>query len=300
MPGIPEHRLYQGHTIALAAVSWSPDGRFIASGGDDATVQVWNLVSGECLCIYTGIVSNVQALAWSLNSTLIGSGYYNETAHMWNALTGELLTVYQGHSHEINSVSWSPDGLLIAYASSFGRAVHVWEARTGTFVFSCAADEAEYMDAAWCPDGDTLACAANEEIHLWDVAIRKPVAILPRSGLSIHRNRVYTISWSPDNRFLVSGGRDARVRIWDIFTSQLVQTYEGNESVIHDVAWSPDRWYIASACDDRTNYGVWQQVHVLQHMRQKRKVPGYVLSHGLLIVDILLMYKGMALYIYKG
>ncbi len=67
--------MYRGHSRAVLALSWSPDSRFIASGGDDKTVQVWDVVDGRRICTYDGPSSSVQALAWSLQGTQIVSGY---------------------------------------------------------------------------------------------------------------------------------------------------------------------------------------------------------------------------------
>jgi hypothetical protein len=74
---------FRGHVKAVTAVAWSPDGRRIASGSDDKTVQVWNAAAGNTLLIYrghTGWLSSVQAVAWSPDGRRIASGSHDGAA----------------------------------------------------------------------------------------------------------------------------------------------------------------------------------------------------------------------------
>lgn len=57
---------YRGHTDAVNAVAWSPDGKCIASGGDDKTVQVWNAADSTALFTCKGHFDEVSDLVWKL------------------------------------------------------------------------------------------------------------------------------------------------------------------------------------------------------------------------------------------
>ncbi len=116
---------YRGHIGGANSVAWSPDGRFIASGSSDWTVQIWDATTGATILTYGGHSSSVEAVAWSPDGRHIASGSSEKTVQIWDANTGANVYTYHGHSSPVNAVAWSPDGRHIASA---GYGVHVWQA----------------------------------------------------------------------------------------------------------------------------------------------------------------------------
>ena len=78
---------YTGHTDEVSALTWSPNGKYIASGSYDKTVQIWNANTGVTLYTYRGHNNTVDALAWSPNGRYIASGSWDDTVQIWAALS---------------------------------------------------------------------------------------------------------------------------------------------------------------------------------------------------------------------
>jgi WD40 repeat protein len=76
---------YRGHSSAVTSIAWSPDGRRIASGSFDKTVQVWNAADGSHILTYRGHSDIVNAVAWSPNGKRIVSGSLDSTVQIWQA-----------------------------------------------------------------------------------------------------------------------------------------------------------------------------------------------------------------------
>jgi WD40 repeat protein len=118
--------IYIGHLHNLTAVTWSPDGKKIASVSLDETVQVWNAATGHLLWLYC-CRGWVNGVAWSPDGRYVASANTNKTVQIWDGMTGERVLTYSNHHSEVITVSWSPDGTRIASGDDDGL-VRVWQA----------------------------------------------------------------------------------------------------------------------------------------------------------------------------
>ncbi len=81
-----QHLLLSGHKGVVNTVSWSPDGKHVASGGSDQTVRVWGVVTGKELHIYSHHQGEVRALAWSPDGTCLASAGDDQMVHIWQVV----------------------------------------------------------------------------------------------------------------------------------------------------------------------------------------------------------------------
>ena len=147
----PELILQTGHTRSANAVAFSPDNRWLASGGKDNVIKIWDLATGNVLRTLYGHTSNVNALAVSPDGKLLasGSGDINDkrdlgtftqggvvggaednTVRIWSVETGRQLQVFRGHGLPVGAVAFSNDGRSLT--SVGGDAVKVWDVSAGT------------------------------------------------------------------------------------------------------------------------------------------------------------------------
>ncbi len=128
---------YQGHKGYVTTLAWSPDGKHIASGSQDWTVQVWEAHSGHHLFTYKGLCSTVRALAWSPDGKRIATagGHTDNTVQVWDApkddwdeATRGHVFIYEGHTTGISALAWSPDGTHIASGGE-DMTVQIWQVK---------------------------------------------------------------------------------------------------------------------------------------------------------------------------
>ncbi|KAF7967332.1 hypothetical protein HWV62_34691 [Athelia sp. TMB] len=233
----------EGHTDAVWAVAYSPDGKRIASASEDETIRVRDTETGEAVgAPFSGHTASIRSIAYSPSGHRIISGSEDGTIRMWEPETGVLVKSLFRH-RDARCVAYSPDGNHIV-SGSLGGTVSVWDVETGE-----AADKAiKGMFVAYSPDGLHIVSGQVRTVIISDVVTGEAVGA-PLEG---HIDQIDCVVYSPDGTLIASCSRDNTICLWDAKTRQAVEVLEGHTDGVVAVAFSPDGAHLVSASFDKT------------------------------------------------
>ncbi|MEX0590215.1 MAG: c-type cytochrome [Xanthobacteraceae bacterium] len=214
-PGNPQPvRTFEGHTAPIVSLTVSPDSATIASASWDRTIRLWPLAGGEPR-VLNGHDQNVNGVAFTSDGKTLVSAGYDATVRIWPLAGGAPVIVTL--PTPLNTVAIAPDG-EIAAAGADGKVYFL--SPGGEKHGDVEVGETPIIAVAVSNDGALVAAAG----------IRGSVGVIERQARKLARTLVgpglpvWSVSFFPDNKTLLTGGTDRMVRRWDASTGDHIGT----------------------------------------------------------------------------
>jgi WD40 repeat protein/Flp pilus assembly protein TadD len=194
------------HTTELACLTFSPDGKRLATAGRDRTVSVWDTSDGQKIQTLTDQPALITCLALSPDGQSLAVG--GATVSLWDVSTARPMRTFVTRATHL---AFSPDGRQLAIATPLAT-IQIWEASTGRRLSTLDGHDAAITCLAFSPErGSTRLASAGQDhiVKVWDVTTGKAVHVFAE-----HREPVLAVAFSPSGHMLTAGDRHGIVRTW--------------------------------------------------------------------------------------
>lgn len=249
--------------IPIMCLSFSPDGRKIATGSFDlqlkglkpdrdspGVVRIWDIASGKLESSFSDQKGVALSLTYSPDGRRIASSSINpdNSYVVWDVESGRVVKRVLGHKSHLHRLRFSPDGRILAAGETDG-ALKLWESSAFEELLSIDAHKGPVVGISFLPaDGSQFATAGEDGmIRVWHTDSGKMI-----HEMEGHSGGACDVRFSPDGTRLASGGFDKTVRLWDADTGQPKITLRGHTELVWNVAFSPDGRRLVSASFDKT------------------------------------------------
>jgi len=248
--------LLLGHTAPVKTISFSPDGKIIATGSKDRTIKLWDTSNGNLISTCIGHKEEINLIAFSPDGKSIASTSADWKIRIWNVQTGNTITtISECGAEDMCAIVYLPDGDMLLTIRNDDRDesyIEYWNSHTGEFI-DAVLIETSFETAAISPDCKILAGTGKYPLRFWDLKTGK----LLKNNVKEKVSPEY-MEFSVDGSKLVTGERWESICVWDTVTGKLINSMSHGKTN-NSVTYSPDGKTIVGEIGDGT-INVWDSV----------------------------------------
>jgi WD40 repeat protein len=211
----PEPEELKAHDDQVYSVAFSPDGKYLATGGFDNVAKIWDFAQRKELYKLTGHTQPVYCVAFNKDGSMLATSSADMTIRLWNVADGKFIREIKGHTGIVDSIAFSPDGKSLASASSMpDKSVRLWNVDDAKEIKNLGMHGGSAYVVAFSSDGKYLASAGGDNlVKVWDVMGQKEL-----KQLRGHTLGATGVAFAPDDKSLFSVSQDKTLRQWDFLS----------------------------------------------------------------------------------
>lgn len=251
---------------SIDCLDFSADSKYLAVGGQDGQVRIWELPTPQLIHILNWGKQWVQNLAWhpQQNQLAFSQGLY---VQIWDIESQEIITTLPFENSSVLDLAWNPNGQFLAVAGNGG--VKIWDANTWDDDPFYIETDAAALKIAWSKDGEYLAVSSLDNIiFVWGGGNLVPWRL---SGL---RGKIRNLTWSQissGNAPILAISTMENIILWEKTQNEKQEwkgsILKGNYGIIQDLQFHPENFLLVSGCN-QGNLLLWEN---RKNLRQNLK-----------------------------
>ncbi len=245
-------RTLRGHQGDVYHAEFSPNGEVLATCGQDRTIRLWDVATGETRRVLAGHLHEVNSVTFSPDGRTLASASEDQSVKLWDTATGDERQTLSGHRAEVVSALFTPDGHRLVSLDRDGHVI-LWDPATGREQSSFHVRKNFNEAMAISHDGKTLA-VSGQGAGLWELETGRE-----RFTLHTDSKQVFGLYFRQYGKNLVTTD-GTRVRRWVVEDGQLDGEYPTHGTTLYSLVHSADDLWMVWV-DDRGRVEIFNGVH---------------------------------------
>ena len=236
-----------GHRAALYALAPGRDDRHFFSAGGDGWIVEWDVDNPETGKLVASVEVQIFSLLHLPGTGRLVAGNMNGGVHWIDTLHPDRTRNVQHHGKGVYDIIAADDW---AFTAGGDGVLSRWDLESGKSTESFQLSNQSLRTLAHSEKRREIAAGSSaNSIYFID----SETLVLKKTLKNAHGNSVFSVCYSPDSRYLFSGGRDAIVRVWDLENDyRPVSEQAAHLFTVNHIVFSPDGRYYATASRDKT------------------------------------------------
>lgn len=233
----------------VTRVSYSPDGKRLASASWDNHVIIWDAKTGQAIQKlgpgYGGTeYSPFNAVAWSPDGSQLAACTGTKQIWLWDAAEGELLHKWRAHEKDVYALAFDADGRRLV-SGGVDQVLRVWDVEDGRELMAFRGHTGAIRSAVFAAEGGTIVSgAADKSIKFWRAANQPPEVTLRCA------KGVWAAPFAAGGEVIATASSDHSARVWNARTGELLAEFTDLPEQVARVCFSPDGRYLAAGSND--------------------------------------------------
>ncbi len=235
------------HPGPINAVTFSDDGRLLATGGNDGVVRIWDARDGKLMATLAGHSAKVTAIAIGSDNRNIVTSALDGTTRIWRLDRLSPTQTFVGHTAPVTSAQLHPEGRVLATTSEDGS-IRLWDAASGQGLAQASVNKSELFSVGFSRDGSkVLAASYDGVVRVWSTNDLNSDPVKLTHGMGT----ITTARFGTETR-VVTGGSDGSLNVWDATSHQKLASLNV-ANLVESALFNPDGSIIATV----GKYRVW-------------------------------------------
>jgi WD40 repeat protein len=231
-----------GPAPVTRALSFSPDGEYLAAAGGDQRIRLFKHTTGQIVKTLEGHRGLVRAVAIHPNGRLMVSAGFDGTLRTWRFPHGSELRRMESDVRENFALAILPENDMVASAGS-GWGISVWKLADGAIVRHIPSGSDGILHLAAAHGADLVASAGRDRaISVWNIH----TGLLVRR-FTLHPSSVVGMAFFPGDQILATAGQDGSLSLWSVSAPDPIATLQTGEATINAMTLSTDGQTLVTA-----------------------------------------------------